>query len=94
MSNVSPTQASNGQVLVYNSSASEWQPGTVTTGGIQVGGGVTTLLGLNDVPGTYVGEGNPPLRVKSAENGIEFVTPRPQIMLQKVQQIYIIQIVE
>ena len=38
----------------------EWQPGTVTTGGIQVGGGVTTLLGLNDVPGTYVGEGNPP----------------------------------
>ena len=75
LSNVSPTQASNGQVLVYNSSASEWQPGTVTTGGIQVGGGVTTLLGLNDVPGTYVGEGNQFLRVKSAENGIEFVTP-------------------
>ena len=75
LSNVSPTQAANGQVLVYNSSASEWQPGTVTTGGIQVGGGVTTLLGLNDVPGTYVGEGNQFLRVKSAENGIEFVTP-------------------
>ena len=75
LSNVSPTQASNGQVLVYNSSASEWQPGTVTTGGIQVGGGVTTLLGLNDVPGTYVGEGNQFLKVKSAEDGIEFVTP-------------------
>ncbi len=75
LSNVSPTQAANGQVLVYNSSASEWQPGTVTTGGIQVGGGVTTLLGLNDVPGTYVGEGNQFLRVKSAEDGIEFVTP-------------------
>ena len=75
LSNVSPTQASNGQVLVYNTSASEWQPGTVTTGGVQIGGGVTTLLGLNDVPGTYVGEGGQFLRVTSAENGIEFVTP-------------------
>ncbi len=75
LSNVNPTQASNGQVLVYNSSASEWQPGTVTTGGIQVGGSVTTLLGLTDVPGTYVGEGGQFLRVTSAENGIEFVTP-------------------
>jgi hypothetical protein len=75
LSNVNPTQATNGQVLVYNASASEWQPGTVTTGGIQVGSGVTTLLGLTDAPGTYVGEGGQYLRVNSAESGIEFVQP-------------------
>ena len=65
LADVDTTGATDGQSLVYSSSANVWQPSTVTGGG---GGGSSDLDGLSDVVITSAGAGDV-LR----HNGSEFV---------------------
>ena len=70
--NVSGANApSDGQVLKWVQSASEWQPSNdLTAGG---GGGVTNFTDLNDTPSSFSSADNKWIRVRSGQNTLEFI---------------------
>lgn len=66
--------AIDGNVLVYDQTVGEWKAGVVTSTGGVVNTGVTTFDGLSDTPADFVGHAGKLVRVKSAEDGVEFAT--------------------
>lgn len=67
----STSAPTNGQALIYDAGAQKWKPGDVVSQG--GGGGATTFVALTDTPASYSGYGNGFVKIKSAEDGIEFV---------------------
>jgi len=75
LSNVNFTSVSNAvneNVLFYN--GSEWVAGVVTTTGNIRDNGVTRFDALTDTPADFVGHAGKFVKVKSAEDGVEFST--------------------
>ena len=69
--NVSGANApSDGQVLKWVQSASEWQPSNDLTAG---GGGATNFTDLNDTPSSFSNADNKWIRVRSGQNTLEFI---------------------
>jgi len=66
--------AVDGNVLVYDGTASEWKAGVVTSGGGAVNTGVTTFKALTDTPANYSGSAGKYVKVNSGETGIEYDT--------------------
>ena len=66
--------AIDGNVLVYDASASEWKAGVVTTNGGVVNTGVTTFGALSDTPANFTGHAGKYVKVNSGESGVEFDT--------------------
>jgi len=64
--------AIDGNVLVYDSSASEWKAGVVTTNGGVVNTGVTTFSALADTPANFTGHAGKYVKVNSGANAVEF----------------------
>lgn len=62
-----PTEPSNGQALVWDSTMRRWKAGDAT-------GGALTFLELTDTPSSYTGEALKVLRVNAGETGLEFIT--------------------
>lgn len=62
---VNITGATEGQAMIWNNTAGEWQNQTLPSG-------VTTFAGLSDTPGAYTGEANKIVIVNAAENALEF----------------------
>lgn len=65
LSNVQGTP-SNGQVLTWNSTGSQWEPAAP-------GSGVTAFIQLNDVPAAYTNKGGWFVKVNSGATALEFV---------------------
>jgi hypothetical protein len=63
---------SNGQALLWDSTTSNWKPGTVSGGG--GGGGSTTFLSLTDTPSSFTGAANKYVKVNNTTNALEFVS--------------------
>ena len=66
--------AIDGNVLVYDATASEWKAGVVTSSGGIVNTGVTTFGGLSDTPANFTGHAGKYVKVNSGETGVEFDT--------------------
>ena len=66
--------AIDGNVLVYDATASEWKAGVVTSSGGVVNTGVTTFGGLSDTPANFTGHAGKYVKVNSGETGVEFDT--------------------
>jgi hypothetical protein len=62
-----PTTPSNGQVLTWNNSTTQWEAAAS-------GGGVTAFTQLNDVPNSYTSQGLKFVRVNSGATALEFVS--------------------
>lgn len=60
------TPPTNGQTLVWNTVASKWEPGTISTG-------AASFLGLTDTPDSYTGAANQFFRVNGTGTGVEFI---------------------
>ena len=69
----SVNNAVNENVLFYN--GSEWVAGVITTTGNVRDNGVTTFPAMTDTPTNYTGSAGKFVKVKSGEDGLEFVTP-------------------
>jgi hypothetical protein len=63
LADVDVLAASNGQVLTYNSVSGNWEAEDVAT----------TFEGLTDTPNDYTGNAGKGIKVKDAEDGLEFV---------------------
>ena len=62
-------------VVTSSTAATSWQDHRQCYGATGSGGGATTFAALTDTPASYTGEGGKLVRVKTAEDGLEFVTP-------------------
>lgn len=66
LSDVNESGLSDGQVLIWNASSSEWQAGAIP------GSGATTFVGLNDTPANYSGAAGFVVKVNAAGDGLEY----------------------
>lgn len=62
-----PTTPSNGQVLTWNNSTTQWEAAASA-------GGVTAFTQLNDVPNSYTSQGLKFVRVNAGATALEFVS--------------------